>query len=198
MKTFVKITIATVMIAVALNGPLAHAQSLKFGLVDLNRVFEEYYKTPIKRAELETTKNSYQKEMDTMVADLQKRQEELAKLRDDMDRPEYSAEVRDQKRKELQEQLATFKKRDNDLQDYRRTHLRILETRTQDMRMELLKEITEVIKKIAAEGEYTFVLDKSGNSMNLVPVILYARDGFDITEQIITLLNKDKPGKDNK
>jgi outer membrane protein len=170
-----------------------NAQSIKVATVDMNRLFEEYHKTPVKRAELEGTKDAFQKELDGMVRDMQTRQDELAKLRDELDRPEFSAEVRDQKRKELQDKLAEFKKRDNDLQDYRRSHSRILETKTLDMRKELIKEITVVITSTAAEAGYTLVFDKSGNSMNMIPTVVFAQDALDVTETILKKLNANKP-----
>jgi outer membrane protein len=170
-----------------------NAQSIKVATVDMNRLFEEYHKTPVKRAELEGTKDAFQKELDGMVRDMQTRQDELAKLRDELDRPEFSAEVRDQKRKELQDKLAEFKKRDNDLQDYRRSHSRILETKTLDMRKELIKEITVVITATAAEAGYTLVFDKSGNSMNMIPTVVFAQDALDVTETILKKLNANKP-----
>jgi len=39
------------------------------------------------------------------------------------------------------------------------------------------------------------VIDKSGTSLNGVPVVLYARDAADFSDDIITQLNKNK-GKD--
>lgn len=182
----------------ALPAMTLDAQTIKVATVDMNRLFEEYHKTPVKRAELEGTKNTFQKDLDGMVRDMQARQDELAKLRDELDRPEFSAEVREQKRKELQEKLGEFKKRDNDLQDYRRSHARILENKTLDMRKELVKEIVVVITATANEAGYTLVFDKSGNSMNMIPTVVFAQDALDITEAILKKLNANKPSSPAK
>jgi hypothetical protein len=42
-------------------------------------------------------------------------------------------------------------------------------------------------------GNLDLVFDKSGNSLNGVPVLMYSRDSVDFTNDIITVLNK--PGR---
>ena len=61
------------------------------------------------------------------------------------------------------------------------------------MREGLVKEITDVVMDKVKSKSLDFVLDKSGISVNGVPVVLYAPENVDFTSEIIETLNK--PGR---
>lgn len=162
-------------------------------IVDLEKVFAEYHKTPVAQEKLKETVNSFNKEAEDMVSDFRKQTEEYNKLRDEADKPEYTAEVREKKRKELQEKLADLQKRDRELREYRQSHQQILQQQQQRMRDNILKEITDVIVKEAQGAGYAMVMDKSGKTLNGVPTIVWTQDTLEITDNIIKILNKNAP-----
>jgi outer membrane protein len=161
--------------------------------VDLNKIFNEYYKTPIASAKLKDTAEQYNKEHDEMLAQYRKQVDELNKLRDEQDKSEYTPEVREQKKKAFQEKIAETQKTQREIEDYRTSHRQILDQQTQRMRQGILKEITDVITKEARDQGYGFVFDKSGNTLNGVPTIVFSQDGLEITDDIIKSLNKNRP-----
>jgi Skp family chaperone for outer membrane proteins len=60
-------------------------------------------------------------------------------------------------------------------------------------RNSLVEEINKVIgDKVKAAG-YDIVLDKSGQSLNAVGVVIFSRDSFDFTNDVVNELNKSKP-----
>jgi hypothetical protein len=61
------------------------------------------------------------------------------------------------------------------------------------MREGIVKEITDVVMDKVKSGNLDLVFDKSGNSLNGVPVLMYSRDSVDFTNDVITVLNK--PGR---
>ena len=61
------------------------------------------------------------------------------------------------------------------------------------MREGLVREITDVVMEKVKAKSLDFVLDKSGVSINGVPVVLYAPDSVDFTSEIVETLNK--PGR---
>ena len=61
------------------------------------------------------------------------------------------------------------------------------------MREGIVKEITDVVIEKVKTKSLDFVLDKSGVSINGVPVVLYAPENVDFTNEIIEVLNK--PGR---
>ena len=61
------------------------------------------------------------------------------------------------------------------------------------MRNGIVDEITKlVLDKVKVEN-YDLVMDRSGLSLNGVPILIYAKDGLDFSDEIITQLNKSKP-----
>jgi Skp family chaperone for outer membrane proteins len=161
--------------------------------VDMQKIFDSYYKTPTARSKLEETRDQFTKELQEKQEALKKEVEELNKLREDQDRPEYTPEVREQKKKALTEKLADMQKQQRDLEEYRRSHQRILEEQSMRMRQGILKEITDVVQKEARDAGYLLVLDKSGNTLNGLPSLVFAQDNIDITADIIKILNKNAP-----
>ena len=161
--------------------------------VDLNKVFNDYYKTPMAQAKLKETVDSFTKEQDEMMANYKKGIDELNKLREEQEKSEYTAEVREQKRKAVSEKLAETQKLQRDIEDYRTSHQKILQEQTQRMRQTILKEINDVVSKEARDQGYQLVLDKSGNTLNGVPIVVYSQDSLEITDDIIKILNKGQP-----
>src|ERR1044071_250985 len=178
-------TMVSVIALAALGfGLAAHAQvqSGRIVTVDLNKIFNEYYKTPVASAKLKDTAEQYNKEHDEMVASYRKQVDELNKLREEQDKTEYTQEVRDQKKKAFQEKLAETQKTQRDIEEFRNSHRQILDQQTQRMRQGILKEINEVISKEARDAGYAFVFDKSGNTFNGTPGIVYSQGSVEITD----------------
>ena len=61
------------------------------------------------------------------------------------------------------------------------------------MREGIVKEITDVVIEKVKAKSLDFVLDKSGMSINGVPVVMYSPENVDFTNEIIETLNK--PGR---
>ena len=161
--------------------------------IDMQKIFDQYYKTPTARAKLEETRDQFTKELQVKQDDLKKQVDELNKLREDQDRPEYTAEVREQKRKAMTDKLGDMQKMQRDLEEYRRSHQKILEEQSLRMRQGILKEITDVVLKEAKDAGYLLVLDKSGNTLNGLPSVVFSQGSLEITQDIIKILNKNQP-----
>jgi Skp family chaperone for outer membrane proteins len=192
MKNKIVAFVAMSFVAVAITAS-AQVPAGRIVTVDLNRVFTDYYKTPIASGKIKDTAESFNKELNEMVDNYKKQIEDLNKLREDQDKPEYTSEVRDQKRKAVSEKLAETQKIQRDIDDYRTGHGKILQEQQTRMRQTILKEIQDVIDKESRDAGYQLVLDKSGNTGNAVPTILFSQDSLDITDDIIKVLNKNQP-----
>ena len=192
MKNTIIAFVAMSSVALAFTAS-AQAPAGRIVIVDLNKVFTDYYKTPIASAKIKDTAESFNKELNEMVDNYKKEIEELNKLREDQDKPEYTAEVREQKRKAVSEKLAETQKIQRDLEEYRTSHGKILQDQQLRMRQSIVKEIQDIIDKEAASAGYQLVLDKSGTTANAVPTILFSQDSMDITDDIIKILNKNQP-----
>jgi Skp family chaperone for outer membrane proteins len=192
MKNTIIAFVAMSSVALAFTAA-AQAPAGRIVTVDLNKVFTDYYKTPIASAKIKDTAESFNKELNEMVDNYKKEIEELNKLREDQDKPEYTAEVREQKRKAVSEKLAETQKIQRDLEEYRTSHGKILQDQQLRMRQTIVKEIQDVIDKEARDAGYQLVLDKSGTTANAVPTVLFSQDTLDITDDLIKVLNKNQP-----
>ena len=192
MKNKIIAFVAMSSVALAFTA-LAQAPAGRIVTVDLNKVFTDYYKTPIASGKIKDTAESFNKELNEMVDNYKKEIEELNKLREDQDKPEYTAEVREQKRKAVSEKLAETQKIQRDLEEYRTSHGKILQEQQLRMRQTIVKEIQDVIDKEARDAGYQLVLDKSGTTANAVPTILFSQDSLDIADDLIKVLNKNQP-----
>jgi outer membrane protein len=192
MKNTVAAVVATITLGLAL-GASAQVPTGRIVTVDLNRVFNEYYKTPIASSKLKETADSFNKEHEEMLANYKKEIDDVNKLREEQDKPEYSADVRQQKKKALEDKLVETNKIQHDIDEYRASHRKILEEQTQRMRTTILKEINDIINKEARDAGYQLVLDKSGNTLNGVPAIVFSQDSLEITDDIVKIMNKNQP-----
>lgn len=192
MKNLIVTSIVVGTLALA-TGSLAQLPTTKIVTIDLNQVFNDYYKTPISSVKLREAASAFTKEHEDMLADFKKQVEELNKLREDAEKPEYTPEVREQKRKAVTEKLQATQKMERDVREFEASHRKMLDEQSQRMRQNILKEITEVVQKESRDAGYTLVIDKSGNTLNGVPPVVFSIDSIDISAEIIKILNKNAP-----
>src|SRR5713226_5730282 len=82
---------------------------------------------------------------------------------------------------------------DREITEFRQTRERQLQEQALRMREGIVKEITDVVMDKVKVNNMDLVFDKSGMSLNGVPVLMYSRDNTDFTTDIISVLNK--PGR---
>jgi len=171
----------------------AEGPSGRIVTVDMNRVFNEYYKTPIELKKLQEIRESTVSEESAMLAGYRKLNDELVKLRDESEMPEYTPEVKDQKRKMMADKLEQIKKSQQDIEEFRRTRLKAYEDQRALRQGNVVKDITDAINKIAGDGGYMMVLDKSGFTANGMPAVLFSQSAMDVTDDVLEVLNKNAP-----
>ena len=194
MNKYIKQLLAIAVAVCAFHGSLfAQTSGGRIVTIDLNRLFTEYYKTPIASVKLKETAEQFNKEHDEMLAQYRKLVDDLNKLREEQDKTEYTPEVRDQKKKAVQDKLTETQAMQRNIEEYRAGHRQMLDQQTQRMRQNIIKEIKEIVLKESRDAGYGIVFDKSGNTANGEPTIIYSQDAMDITEDMLKVLNKNKP-----
>ena len=92
--------------------------------------------------------------------------------------------------KERDDKIANIKNMEREISDFRQTREHQLQEQLMRMREGIVKEITDVVmEKVKGKG-LDFVLDKSGVSINGVPVVLYTPENVDFTNEIIEVLKQ--------
>ena len=183
-----------VALAASLALPAAgFAQSLKIGTVDMNRAFKEYSKTKEAEAKINEAKNAAKKEYDDRADAYKKALDDVNKLNQQLDAPALSADAKTQKAKERDEKIANIKNMEREINEFRQTRERQLQEQALRMREGIVKEITDVVMERVKSNNMDLVFDKSGMSLNGVPLLLYSRDNVEFTNDVIAALNK--PGR---
>ena len=175
--------------ALMLGAVSAHAQ-LKIGRVDMNEVFNSYYKTKEAEAKLNEARDKYKKEMDDRIANLKRVMSEIETLNGGIDRPELSKEAKAEKTKERDEKVSKARDLDRDISEFRTARERQLQDQFARARKDIIEDIMKVVNDKVKSGGYDFVFDKAGMSLGQVPVVLYSRDDMDLTRSVTDALNK--------
>ena len=190
MKKFLS-TVSALILALPIAG---FAQgTLRIGTVDMQRAIKEYKKTQDTAAKINDAANAAKKEYDDRAEAYKKALDEINNLNKQLDAPALSAGAKSQKAKERDDKIANIKNMEREINDFRQTRERQLQEQAMRMREGIVKEITDVVMDKVKANNLDLVFDKSGMSLNGVPVVMYSHDNVDFTTDILAVLNK--PGR---
>ncbi len=160
--------------------------------VNLTKVFDEFYKTKLADAQLKEQADQYKEERTKMVDDFKKLQDDFKTSRDEAQNTALSEEARNTRRSEAEEKLVELRETENKIRRFEESRRRQLDEQTRRVRTKILDEIKEVLSKYAQEKGFSAVMDASGENLNGVSAVLYYDPRADITDVLISLLNKGK------
>ena len=173
---------------------VAFAQgALKIGTVDMQRAFKECNKTKDAEAKINDAKNAAKKEYDDRAESYKKALDEINNLNKQLEAPALSADAKTQKSKERDDKIANIKNMEREINEFRQTRERQLQEQAMRMREGIVKEITDIVMEKVKANNMDLVFDRSGMSLNGVPVLMYSHDNVDFTTDIVAVLNK--PGR---
>jgi outer membrane protein len=168
-----------ITLAVALAAPVAFAEDMKIGTVDLQRALNE--SEAGKKA-----KESFKVQVDKLQSELQKQKNDIEKIKDEAEKK--GMVLKEEERKNIERD---YQKK---LRDFQRTYKDSqaeLQQKDSELTAEILRELQEVIADFGAKESYTMVLEASNTG-----VVLYNSRAVDITDKIIEAYNgKRKGGK---
>lgn len=186
-----KILITILGLTIAL--PVVSYGQVKIGTVDMNRAFKEYNKTKDAETKINDAKNAAKKEYDDRADAYKKALDEINNLNKQLDSSALSADAKTKLAKDRDDKIANIKNMEREINEFRQTRERQLQEQALRMREGIVKEISDVVMEKVKTNNLDFVFDKSGMSLNGVPLLMYSRDNVDFTNDIITVLNK--PGR---
>jgi outer membrane protein len=174
----------------------SHAQ-VKIGTVDMNKIFSAYYKTKDAEARINEARNSAKQELDERMDTYKKDLDDINKLNDDINNAALSADAKSAKSKERDDKIQETKNLEQEITEFRTTREKQLQEQAVRMRNGIVDEITKLVLDRVKTDNYDLVMDRSGLSLNGVPILMYAKEGLDFSDDIITELNKNKPKDDD-
>ena len=187
MNRFRKVFLLLLFAAVFITFESAAA---KIAVVDLEKIFREFYKSRIAEDAIKQQASAYRKYADRLNVELQ----ELVRAAQSARSTALNIALSPAE-KQKAEQIAEEK---NKAARAKEAEIKLfIQERTRDMRRlemvkraEILKEIRAEIRKRAAAEGYDFVFDCSGRTMNDQPTVLHYPEKNNITNSVIRELNR--------
>jgi Skp family chaperone for outer membrane proteins len=165
----------------------------KIAIVNLQKVFDTYYKTIRSNQALKQEATEMDKQHQGMVDAGKQEEADWQKLIEKAEDQAVSAEERAKSKKAAQEKLNEVKTAEQTIQDFDRAAGAKLREKRRQRTDDILKEIRGVLDGEAKAGGYSLVLDVSGESANMAPVVLYSNGSNDLTENLVKELNAGAP-----
>jgi len=189
-----KLLTLTSLIVVSLIGSAMSANAqFKVGTVDMNRIFSSYYKTKDAESRINEARNEAKKELDDRMDTHKKALDEINGINDQLKKSELSKDAKDKLNTSLNQKISDFRTAESEITDFKNTREKQLQEQAVRMRNSIVQEINGLVQAKVKSDNYDLVFDKSGMSLNGVPVLVYSRDAMDFSDDIITQLNKNKP-----
>ena len=163
-----------------------------FAFVDMNRIFIEYRRTKEAETKINEAKNAAKKEYDARADAYKRALDEINVLNRQLEAPALNANVKTQKAKERDDKIANVKKMEQEINDFRREREKQLQDQASRLRSEIVGEITAKINELDRSGN-DFILDRSGQSLNGVPVLIFVPANADMSERVISALSGRTP-----
>jgi len=177
-----------------LLAPAARAQTAatpgKNGYIDMEKVFLGYYKTTRSDGLFKKQKDLYQQHAADGAAEIEALKKQRDEIRERSLNIALSDEVREKSRKDADEKEGLVREKEKELRDFVQTKDKELAKKYLDLRNDLVKEISDFIKKYAETQHFELVLDVSGMTRNFIPAVVYYDKSKDLTDMVLADLNK--------
>lgn len=165
----------------------------KIAVIDLRKVFDDYYKRKAADAQLKSDASELAKESKAYMEQYQKMTDEYKKLLDEANNQAVSSDEREKNKKAAERKLMDIKELETTVRQFEKTAATTLDERKRQMREKILGEIRAVINtKVKAAG-YSLVLNTASEDMNQTPMVLYHSGENDITSDVLAQLNAKAP-----
>ena len=164
------------------------AAELKIATADLDKVFTAHPRTQAADAELKKAEGEIEAEMEKMVAEGRTLEEEVSKLREAARSPILTDEARTLKRTEAEDKLTELQEFQLRVRRTQETKLKRLREQVMKTRQGIVDELMVQVVAFAKDEGYDLVLDRSGQTMNMIPLVIYANPELDVTDKLIERL----------
>lgn len=151
----------------------AQAQdATKIGYVDLQKAIQQTSTGKKAKSELE-------KEFNAKKAELQKKENDIKKMSEDLEKKKaaWSDDMKAKKAQEFQAEMVKFQREVGESQ------LNI-QKKERELTQPILEKLQAALEKVASEGKYTMVLEKSEQA------VLWARKDLDLTDAVVKEFEK--------
>ena len=166
------------------------AAEQRIATVNLEKAFNGYYKTKIIDQEFAEQRKVYSNYLERQTRLLRKDEQIYRQKRDASLNVALAPAERQRRQQEVENLEKSLKKRWVELEQYVAERTKALQESSARERKKVIEDIRSEIRRRAAIEGYTLVLDSSGMSLNDTSIVLYSTDAMDITDKVLTELNR--------
>jgi outer membrane protein len=185
-------------VVVLVAGTALARADMRFGTVDMNGIFSEYYKTKDAQSAIDAARKAAEEESAARAESINKKVRQIDLLNAELQKTELGKEAHDAKLKERQALVADAGRLDHENSDFRNARQKALQDQYLRMRKEILEDIIKAVNGISKQKGYDMVFDKSGLASGAIPLVIASREELDFSQEVIATLNKAPHGAQAK
>jgi outer membrane protein len=172
----------------------AQAQAApRIAVIDIARIYDGHYETVAQNAKLKIDTQKAQDEIDRLQKEGQALVEQYKELQDQSKNPTASPDAKAKALSDAQEKGKEIQAKMKDIQDLASTAKQTFQQRIQTFRSNMMQEISTIATEIAKRRGFTLLVDRSGPSLIGIAPVIYADPSYDITDEVISEINKNRP-----
>jgi len=189
--------IIAAILLMSVTGSSAWAQG-RIVTINLQKVFEKYWKTRQAESELKSRADDMEKEHKNMLNDWTKAREDHQHLLSAANDQSASADEREKSKKAAEAKLKYLKDTEESILQYEKQARTTLDEQKRRTIDKILVEIRTLVAEQAKSSGGAVVIDTSAESANHTPVVLFTANQEDMTDKVISTLNSTAPPETGK
>ena len=175
---------------------MARAQPApKVAVVDMTRVYTSHYETVAFIAKLKTDQVKAQAEIDQVKKEGQALVDQYKELDEQAKNPAASADAKAKAQADAQKKYQEIQTKGDEINNLAKTAQQEFQARIQNFTGKMVEQISRVATEIAKRDGANLLINKSPESAQGLPALVYADPGFDITDAVIAEINKNRPAE---
>ncbi len=158
--------------------------------VNMAKVFQGYYKTINSEQELKQQEEIYQERAKELAQEAEQLKQQRDTLQEQALNVALSENSRQKNRQQAREVDQMYNEKQRDLRQFLNEKQQELRKQYIDVRNTLSDELVTTVKGYAAQNKIDLILDISGMTNNMLPVVLHYSEAQEITDTILAEVNK--------
>ena len=171
----------------------SQAETNKIGIIDMQRVWDKYWKTKQAQAQVDDQTADFEKRKKGLLDDYQKANRDHKKLIESAQDQAVSSDERERRKSAADKKLLEIKEIEQDANLFQRTTDEQLKMQARRMTENILRDIRDLVDAKAKAGGYTLVIDIAAKSAVGTPIVLYTNGQNDMTQEVLSQLNSTAP-----
>ena len=166
------------------------ARAADTAYVNMETLFEGYYKTVRANTGFEQKKKDFEQRLEILREELKGMVAETKKLDEEAGSELLSQEAREEARSKMRLKVERLRAKEEEFSQFRRSGMADLNRSRLVTEEELIKDRSEFVRTYCKNKGFRLVYDINGRSLNRMPVLLVYPTDEEITQELLTELNK--------